>query len=140
MKRIWPVETLRSLFPTAEQLLAVEPEALAPTLLKLARNRLGPSGFWQDSILTEQSITGEPDNAYPFYKKAQVGAHVNEAWECLRRDGLIVQSPGMNGRNGWMTLTKAGMEATETVDADRTGLLFAAFAHGCFCAGFRTPA
>jgi hypothetical protein len=30
MKRIWPVETLRSLFPTAEQLLAVEPEALAP--------------------------------------------------------------------------------------------------------------
>jgi uncharacterized protein (TIGR02391 family) len=117
MKRIWPMETLRSLFPTAEQLLAVEPEPLAPTLLKLARNRLGPSGFWQDSILTEQSITGEPDNAYPFYKKAQVGAHVNEAWECLRRDGLIVQSPGMNGRNGWMTLTKAGMEATETADA-----------------------
>ena len=80
------VETLRSLFPTAEQLLAVSPEDLAPVLLRLARNHLQPAGFWPNSILNEGSITGEPDSGYPHYKKAQVGALLNEAWECLRRD------------------------------------------------------
>ena len=111
------VETLRSLFPTAEQLLAVSPEDLAPVLLRLARNHLQPAGFWPNSILNEGSITGEPDSGYPHYKKAQVGALLNEAWECLRRDGLIASSPGMNGRNGWMSLTRAGDEASQSVDA-----------------------
>jgi hypothetical protein len=56
------METLRSLFPTAEQLLQVSPEDLAPVLLRLARNHLQPAGFWPDSILNEGSITGEPDS------------------------------------------------------------------------------
>ena len=39
------METLRSLFPTADALLAVSPEDLAPVLLRLARARLQPAGF-----------------------------------------------------------------------------------------------
>jgi hypothetical protein len=111
------VETLRSLFPTADALLAISPEDLAPLLLRLARARLQPAGFWPDSILNEPGVTGEPDNAYPHYKKTQVEAHVHEAWQSLEREGLIGPSPGMNGRNGWMSLTRAGEEACKSSDA-----------------------
>jgi uncharacterized protein (TIGR02391 family) len=111
------VETLRSLFPTADALLAVSPDDLAPVLLRLARARLQPVGFWPDSILNERSITGEVDNAYPHYKKAQVEELVNEGWQCLQRDGLVGPSPGQNGRNGWWSITRAGMAASESDDA-----------------------
>ena len=53
------METLRSLFPTADALLATSPEDLAPVLLRLARARLQPAGFWHDSILNEAGVTGE---------------------------------------------------------------------------------
>jgi uncharacterized protein (TIGR02391 family) len=105
------------LFPTAEKLLALSPEDLAQVLLKLARIRLQSAGFWPDSILNEGSETGEPDTGYPYYKKAQVETLVNEGWDCLRRDGLITPSPGSNGRNGWMSLTRAGEEAAQSVNA-----------------------
>jgi hypothetical protein len=93
------VETLRSLFTTADALLAVSPEDLAPVLLQLARSHAQGAGFWPDSILNEQSLTGEPDTGYPYDKKARVEAHVNEAWQSLQRDGFIAPSPGQNGRN-----------------------------------------
>jgi hypothetical protein len=75
------METLRSLFTTADASLAVSPEDLAPVLLQLARARVQGAGFWPDSIV----ITGEPDTGYPYHKKARVEAHVNEAWQCLQR-------------------------------------------------------
>ena len=33
------------------------------------------------------------------------------------RGALIGPSPGMNGRNGWMSLTRAGEEACKSADA-----------------------
>jgi hypothetical protein len=45
------------------------------------------------------------DFAYTIYKKPQVEALISEAWECLRRDGLIMPAPGINGQNGRMVLT-----------------------------------
>ena len=58
------METLRSLFPTADALLAISPEDLAPVLLRLARARLQPAGFWHDSILNEAGVTGERSSAF----------------------------------------------------------------------------
>jgi uncharacterized protein (TIGR02391 family) len=111
------METLRSLFPTADALLAVSPEDLAAVLLRLARARVQGAGFWPESVLNEQTPTGEPDSGYPYYKKAQVEAHVNEAWQCLQRDGFIGPSPGQNGCHGWVSLTRAGEEACKSADA-----------------------
>jgi hypothetical protein len=51
-------------------------------------------------LVDEGSLTGEPD-AYPYHKKRKIEEHVNEAWELLRRDGLIAPSAGINGRNGY---------------------------------------
>jgi hypothetical protein len=79
--------------------------------------RMQPAGFWPDSILNERSITGEVDNAYPHYKKAQVEELVSEGWQCLQRDDLVGPSPGQNGRNGWWSITRAGMAASESDDA-----------------------
>jgi hypothetical protein len=57
------MDTLRSLFPKAETLLALEPDDLAPVLLRLARNhRQGGGMFWPESVTREPTITtGEPD-------------------------------------------------------------------------------
>jgi len=111
-------ETLRSLFPTAKELLDVDAETLAPILLRLARDhRQGPDAmFWPESVIqdtTHQLLTGQPD-PYPFHSKSAVERHVNEAWSCLRRDGLISEATGMNGRNGWVVLTRAGEEASQS--------------------------
>jgi uncharacterized protein (TIGR02391 family) len=105
------METIHSLFQTADQLLAVPAEDLAAVLLRLARDRLQPAGFWPNGV-TQESITGEANVGYPFYKAAQVDRHLQEAWECLRRGGLIAPASGINGQNGWMIFTKAGEEAS----------------------------
>ena len=56
------MDTLYSLFPTADQLLALSPEDLAPVLLSLARaRRQGPEMMFESNSVTQPlSITGEP--------------------------------------------------------------------------------
>lgn len=106
------METLTSFFPTADDLLAMSPEDLAPILLKLARQRRQSGGmFWPDSVVEITVGTGMAatiEFTYPYLKKQQVEALLNETWECLRRDGLIMPAPDTNGRNGWMVMTKDG--------------------------------
>jgi uncharacterized protein (TIGR02391 family) len=113
------MDTLQSLFPTAEELLALEPEALAPVLLRLAREHRQGSGMFSPEATMQSPtrlITGEPDG-YPFHKKAEVEALVNETWNLLRNDGLIAPAPGINGVNGLMVLTRAGEEASASSKA-----------------------
>jgi hypothetical protein len=54
-EEIEKMEALRSLFPTADALLAVSREDLASVLLRLARARVQGVGFWPDSILNERT-------------------------------------------------------------------------------------
>ncbi len=115
-----PNETLQSLFPTAEELLAVDPEDLAPILVRLVASRGGM--FWPDAVAeikTGSGGTTERDFGYPYHKKHQIEALLGEAWECLRRDGLIMPAPDQNGRNGYMVLTKAGRAALEEGGLER---------------------
>ena len=114
MKALW---NARSLFPTANNCCGVAGGPRSGRCTRLAAITCNLPASNPTSLLNEGSITGEPDSGYPHYKKAQVGALLNEAWECLRRDGLIASSPGMNRRNGWMSLTRAGDEASQSVDA-----------------------
>jgi uncharacterized protein (TIGR02391 family) len=111
------MDTLRSLFPKAETVLALEPDDLAPVLLKLAlKHRQSDGMFWPESITSEPLITGEP-NGYPHNKRPAVDALINEAWNCLRRDALIIPAPGINGQNGHMVFTRAGEQAASSDDA-----------------------
>ena len=111
------MDTLQSLFPKAEDLLAITPEDLAPVLLRLARDQRQSGGlFWPDAVMRERSVTGE-SAGYPFQMKVAVNSLVTEAWSCLGRDELIRAAPDINGRNGYMVLTRAGEEAAKSNDA-----------------------
>jgi hypothetical protein len=109
------MDTLRSLFPKAEDLLALEPDDLAPVLLQLAW-RQGAGMFWPDNVTRERIITGE-SVGYSHHQKGAVEARINEAWHCLRRDSLIIPAPGDNGKHGYMVFTSAGLDAASSSDA-----------------------
>ena len=117
------MDTLQSLFPDADMLLAMDPEDLAPVLLRLARGRLQSGGmFWPEAVTQITIGTGfaaTQDIGYPYYRKQQIEALLNEAWNCLRRDSLIMPAPGMNGKNGYMVLTRDGEEASSAEGFER---------------------
>lgn len=105
------METLQTLFPTADELLATPLEDLAPVLLRLASARLQGAGFIPEAVTQITLGTGMAatrDNGYPFHKKAQVDTLLNRAWNWLERNGYIEPAPGINGRNGWRMLTDEG--------------------------------
>jgi hypothetical protein len=114
------MEKLRTLFPTAESLLEFTPEALASVLLRLGAAERQAGGMFWPPVVTQITVGSgmatEHQHAYPFHKQRQVDALVNEAWECLRRDGMILPAPDINGQNGWMVLSRAGEAALETPD------------------------
>jgi uncharacterized protein (TIGR02391 family) len=105
-------ETLQSVFPSADELLAVEPVDVAPILLRLAAARRQNGGmFWPDAV-TEVTIgsgmAAQNEFGYPYDKKHKIEALLNEAWNHLRQEGLIMPAPGINGQNGHMVLTRDG--------------------------------
>jgi len=86
-------------------------------LLQLAlKHRQSSGAFWPESVTSEPLITGEPDG-YPHHKRPEVDALINEAWNCLRRDALIIPAPGINGQNGYMVFTRAGEQAASSDEA-----------------------
>ncbi len=105
------MDTLQTLFPTAEELLSTPLEDLAPILLRLASMRRQGAGFVPEAV-TEITIgsgfAATQDNGYPSHKKAQVDLLLSRAWNWLERSGYIEPSPGINGRNGWRMLTEDG--------------------------------
>ncbi len=111
------METLLTYFPTADDLLAMSPDDLAPILLRLAA-RAGAM-FWPNAVAEIKQGTGMATTlefAYPHHKKPQINALLGEAWEKLRRDGLIMPAPDQNGRNGYMVLTKDGASGSSKED------------------------
>ena len=50
--------------------------------------------------------TREP--VYPAHRMPEVEVAVSEAWQWLQINLLIMPAPGVNGRNGWMILSRRG--------------------------------
>jgi hypothetical protein len=100
------MERLHSLFPTADNLLELSPQALAPILLRLGAAERQHSGMFWPSAVTQITVGSgmmtENQHAYPNHKQSQVDALVNETWEYLRREGMILPAPDINGPMvGW---------------------------------------
>src|ERR1700759_2055655 len=105
------MDTLHSIIPSADELLATPIEDLAPILLRLAAARIQGAGFIPEAvtqITVGTGMTATAMSAYPMHRQAQVDAILSKAWNWLERKGYIEPSPGMNGRNGWRVLTDAG--------------------------------
>lgn len=116
------METLNSLFPAADDLLALAPEDLAPILLRLAKANRQGGMFWPEAVAEIKIGTGiatTVEFSYPHDKKGHVQALLNETWEYLRREGFIMPAPDNNGRNGYMVLTKDGDSIASDEDFDR---------------------
>jgi uncharacterized protein (TIGR02391 family) len=109
------MERLHTLFPTADSLLELSPTALAPILLRLGAAERQRSGMFLPESVTQITVGSgmmtENQHAYPRHRQYLVDALVNEAWEYLRREGMILPAPDINGKNGWMVLSGDGEAA-----------------------------
>jgi hypothetical protein len=84
------METLLSLYPNADDLLALSPEDLAPILLRLGAARRQGGMFWPagvTQITAGSGMTAENQHAYPNQKQQLVDALVNEGWSACAEMG-----------------------------------------------------
>ena len=113
------METLHSIIPSADELLATPIEDLAPILLRLAAARMQGAGFIPEAVTqinVGAGMAATAMGAYPMHRQAQVDAVLSKAWNWLEREGYIEPSAGMNGRNGWRILTDTGQAVADGQD------------------------
>ncbi len=102
------METLLTLIPDIDVLLALQPEELARLLLRVvSKTAMFIPDTINDSLF---NISGAPSTqaAYPYHREHEVGIALGEAWNWLRIHNLIIPAPGVNGKNGWTVLTRRG--------------------------------
>src|ERR1039458_8711347 len=105
------METLFSIYPNVQDLLATTPEDLAPVLLTLAKGMVQSGMFHKEAV--NNAATAPPNalpsqQGYQFYDRQQIEALLSRAWSWIERSDLITPAAGMNGRNGWMMFTPKG--------------------------------
>jgi uncharacterized protein (TIGR02391 family) len=102
------MDTIFSLFPDADELLKMQPEDLAPVLLRLALPQLQSAGFIPLAVTQVSAGDAVAGRDYPFHKKRAVDQMVNRAWNWIEREGFIETAEGINGQNGWRLFTEKG--------------------------------
>jgi uncharacterized protein (TIGR02391 family) len=110
---------LHELFPTAEALLELTPELLAPIPLRIGASERKCGMFWPpiaQQVTIGSGMTAESQHSYAHHKQSQVDHLVGETWELLRRAGMMHPAPDINGQNGWMVLNRDGEEAIKAPD------------------------
>jgi uncharacterized protein (TIGR02391 family) len=103
-----------------DMLLALEPEELAPAVLRAAIDAK------QNGITHFQSISyyvferpGEHHVRFPPQRRKEAERAVGEAWSWLVRNGFLIPDTGMNAAGGWMIVTPSG----EKIASDPSELL-----------------
>jgi uncharacterized protein (TIGR02391 family) len=107
------METLLTLIPDIEVLLALQPEELARLLLRVVPKK---GKFLPDTITNSLfNVSGAPSTQayYPYHREHEVGVALGEAWNWLRIHNLIIPAPGINGKNGWTVLTRRGADIAD---------------------------
>ena len=108
------METLNSLIPDVDVLLAMEPEELAPVLMRVAKQQMQNDMIQEGCIkVAHDGFTNIPSISYPINKEKEVGIAISEAWAWLRINMLVVPASGTNGRNGWMIFSRRGNKALD---------------------------
>jgi len=112
--------SLQRLIPDADTFLALPPEELAFYVLQAAQQASGGAGLLHIQGLHNQV------GAYPANKQPQIQVALEEAWQWLESQLLLVSAPGPNGRNGYRVLGRraTGLRAAEQFKAFRQGIAF----------------
>lgn len=113
------METLYSLFPSADDLLKVRHDDLAPILLKITLPQLQSAGFIPSAVTQVSAVDAANGKDYPHHKRHEIERLINRAWNWMEREGFIEPSPGMNGQHGWRLLTDKGMAVANGQDMQR---------------------
>lgn len=98
--------TLTSLIPDLDVLIALAPEELAEVALRLAYERRQNDLVHLQSVATDINGTPGGNDGYPNNRRREAELAVAEAWNWLTVQGLLIPELGMNGRNGWMLLSR----------------------------------
>lgn len=102
---------LKELIPDVDVLLSLAPEELGHILLKIVTSSQRGGMFMPHSVLTAMSgsgMTATPGPIYPVQRMPEVELALEEAWQWLRINLLIVPASDPNGQNGWMVLSRRG--------------------------------
>lgn len=107
------MQTIATIIPDVDVLLALQLEELAPTLLKLAATYMQNGMFSADHVLSATIGSGMGATRVTPYapnKAREVKAALYEAWQWLVLNFLIMPAEGQNGTYGWMVFTRRGAE------------------------------
>lgn len=114
------MQHIQTMIPDVDVLLALQPEELAPTLLKLAASQMQNGMFRADQVISVTvgaGITATRVTPYPANREREVKAALYEAWQWLVLNFLIMPAEGQNGVHGWMVFTRRGAAlASEAAD------------------------
>ena len=115
------MQSIYSLMPDHEALLALEPEELAGIVLEYLnslseadRGHLNRYNFSLPDTVAE----------YPYQHQAEISRALMEAWVWLEREGLLAPKPGSTG--DWVFITRRGRKLEKAVDMEayrKTNLL-----------------
>jgi len=115
--REFTMESLLTVFPDPNVLLALAPEELAPIILRLTRERHGEGTLHISSVVAGMHPR-HGQQGYPQEKRQAVEQAVEEAWNWLKVNGIIVPESGSNGANGWHRISRRGESLVKQADFD----------------------
>ncbi len=114
---------LAQIFPTAESLLALEPDVLGLKMLALLSKRNPPLGMFILSNLIPElwpfALLPGQQPPYPQSKRPEIDQAISEAWAWLEREGMLVPASDINGHNGWRVLSRRARNYAQDVDVSR---------------------
>jgi uncharacterized protein (TIGR02391 family) len=118
---------IHQLIPNAEDLLALEPEELAPVLLEYIASGSADAPGTRQSPISRGNVFGgaSPGNGYPPEFKDRVNEALMAAWVWLEREGLLLPAIGRHDGN-WVFVSERGRKLVgkENFDAYKHSLLF----------------
>ncbi len=105
--------TLLDLFPTPNNLLALEPEELAGILIEIIPSISQRSGFVINSLVDQlYTISG----GYPFQSRDQVVLAIGESLNWLIVEGLVIRNPAQMA--DWHILSRRGQRIKSRADLE----------------------
>jgi hypothetical protein len=107
---------LYEMIPDVDVLLALAPEELALTLLRLAKQNRQNNMVLRDTAT--QALYPGPGvtTGYPYQGDADIQIAIAEAWNWLQVNSLIVPASEPNGRNGWFVISRRGEAIASDMD------------------------
>lgn len=116
---------LARIFPTADSLLAVEPDVLGAKILALLGNRPANQNqgmFHLNNLIQELwplALLPGQETPFPRNRRPEIDLAITEAWAWLEREGLLIPASDINGQNGWRVLSRRGRGYAQNVDLSR---------------------